>query len=265
MADAVDLKSTVERRMGSSPIQDIFDSKYLINLKEKIMCQFYSCIVLRDGTILDGSDHHTEIIAKYSSIYDLKDTDDVNRSWCRIEFVPTGSIFNLNSYRLIVDDLTQPIWLNREELRDRLINRLSKHLLIGEDRDILLNDWYLIKDCEIPTITNCRIIRMNNCTVDEVRDCRIFDITNSKMGALRRNYIGSVKDCTIDFMNNNVIGNMGTTKIRRLAHSHVSDQINRSNIEEVSHCSIYWVYDCTFGQVEDSIYSGQDIKVGEQK
>ena len=150
------------------------------------MCQFLSALVLRDGTILsreDVTDSHEILIKWYSQQgHDLRDDREFNSRFVRVEYAPkfAQDAGDLNNYRLVVDEQTEPAWFaaHSEEVA-RALRRKVKRCIVSDSRDLLIGGpWILTGDAIIGECHSARVVSMHDSSkIGAMHD-------SSKIGAM---------------------------------------------------------------------------------
>ena len=140
------------------------------------MCQFLSALVLRDGTILsreDVTDSHEILIKWYSQQgHDLRDDREFNSRFVRVEYAPkfAQDAGDLNNYRLVVDEQTEPAWFaaHSEEVA-RALRRKVKRCIVSDSRDLLIGGpWILTGDAIIGECHSARVVSMHDSSKVDV-------------------------------------------------------------------------------------------------
>ena len=129
------------------------------------MCQFLSCIVLRNGDLLwdPYTDSHEELIGAY----DLDDSKEpsINR-FVRVEYKPGDfkDYDNPKEYILKVDESQTPSWFEevKEAVEGKLQAIIKRIILKDVNKKCLLSGVYILTGkTEIKYLVNTRIFMMS--------------------------------------------------------------------------------------------------------
>ncbi len=138
------------------------------------MCEFFSCLVMRDGSIRWhwNSDSHSELIEHFG----LRDDKPFLQAFAKAELTPDWSsdaLLDAAQWTWRLDEPTRPDWLTNEiEAKAQSAARrvaASFILTAGEKRSLLDGTWILGGDARVIGIRGGRIIAMRgNAQVSEV-------------------------------------------------------------------------------------------------
>ena len=147
------------------------------------MCEFFSCILKKDGTVLWNNkkgelfidDSHEKIIEEYK----LDANKDETKTYIRVEITPKDDdIYNhkKGNWEIEIDEDTTPDWYTRnipkyeKQLMGALTTCFKKCFLINKKNVTLTQGIYFIKDSEITRIYGNTVIRrlQGSSTVQEM-------------------------------------------------------------------------------------------------
>jgi hypothetical protein len=137
------------------------------------MCNFFSCIVLKDGQVIwdAGIDSHEELI-KIAQVED-KTSDPAKLTFARVEIIPPdNNVFedDVKKWTLRIDQSITPNWWSKDHEKacyQSLKKCLSVVIIKGQEIDEINNKHGLyIKDSTIQVIKNSIIKNMANSTVN---------------------------------------------------------------------------------------------------
>jgi hypothetical protein len=145
----------------------------------KKMCDFFSCIVRKNGEVLFDADvdSHEELKKKFK----LDDTKTGELGWLGVELTPTdGSIFSdIATWKIKVHELSsEMVWWNRnaktfeKKIRDAAAEVYVSRVLAGQKIDTLMQGRYFLKDCDVKALKGSVSIKemCGSSTVQEMWD-----------------------------------------------------------------------------------------------
>ena len=125
------------------------------------MCNFFSCLVKKNGDILwdPDLDSHEDLVA----LFELKDTNQFRPSFARAEFVPPEDhklIGNVKKWVLGVDESVKPDWFDDDVIREKL-ETLVSGFIVKKNRKLLTGGpWILVGKTKVDKAINARIVAM---------------------------------------------------------------------------------------------------------
>jgi len=127
------------------------------NLKLKIMCNFKSAIVLKNGDLLHSpwTDNHEDLI----DLFQLND-NTLRQNFVRVEYNPIGEIDELSKYNLKIDESNIPDWFEKvKEKAERKLAVIVKNMIVKDNKKILIGNAFIVcGNAKIKNIKTARII-----------------------------------------------------------------------------------------------------------
>ena len=162
------------------------------------MCKFLSAIVTNKEEIIcmpEYTDSHEDLI-------DAHELNDNGTAFVRVEFAPEndGELAEIDKYKFKLDELARPKWFSPEmeaRVAANLRERVSRMILIGVKRKLLLGGCWILKNCEIVIIQSARILLIIDAEITTVGgNAKITNMwNNAKITDVRDNVkIASVRD-----------------------------------------------------------------------
>jgi hypothetical protein len=138
------------------------------------MCNFLSAIVLRNGDVLSApelTDAHSELI-EYFGLAEVSNSECSH--FAKVEFTPSGALWEADKYALSVDEPTAPIWW--DEVKDGVESKLRsqiERMIVRDHRRLLLGGCWIV--CGEANVGNAK-----NGTLKAVSDsARVGSVSGS--------------------------------------------------------------------------------------
>jgi len=132
------------------------------------VCNFLSAIIFKDGTILcdpEHTDSHRDLL----EAADIADNKPKQERFVKVEYLPGDDPFDVNGYKLQVDQDHVGDWFNPDAVTEQLKKRVESMIIVGEEKPLLLGGCWLIKDCRIKKVLNCRVICLGDATIETLQ------------------------------------------------------------------------------------------------
>ena len=143
------------------------------------MCQFKSAIVLKNGDVLHNEfiDSHEDII----TINGLK--DNKTESFVRVEYLPTGELWEIGKYKLSVDEPQTPEWFDKvKDKAERKLKAIINRMIISVDTPMVVGRRIIVKP-------GVKILSIRQTVIDVLyKDSRVNVMWgNSQVNVMRGN------------------------------------------------------------------------------
>ena len=134
------------------------------------MCNFWSCIVLKDKTVISeiGIDNHHELV----EMFNLEDSSDIRSQlkFAKVEIVPPENdpFKPISEWKFEVDERVKPEWFSpaHEDVCWIRLKEVLKEVLITEDvAELTGRKGLFLKDCVVGKLTNSVVQKMFNSSV----------------------------------------------------------------------------------------------------
>jgi hypothetical protein len=125
------------------------------------MCQFFSCLVNKNGDVLWDRDlsSHEDLV----ELFGLRDNNKFRPGFARVEFTPPTDhklVANVKKWVLKVDESVKPDWFDDVVVREKL-EELVSNFIVKKNRKLLVGGpWILVGKTKIDKAVNARIIAM---------------------------------------------------------------------------------------------------------
>jgi hypothetical protein len=179
------------------------------------MCQFFSCLVLRNGDVLwhEATDSHRLLFEWFG----IPETTNCEHA-IRVECVPGYDPGDVASYTFGVDETSTPIWWEEiAETAKRKVRAIVASMIVRDERKLLLGGkWILVDGAKVGEANGAQIVSLRGnsrvgllsgfSSVGDLRDNSRVDILsckssvgmlldNSRIGTLRdKSRVGDLRD-----------------------------------------------------------------------
>jgi hypothetical protein len=168
------------------------------------MCKFMSAIVVKktDGIEIICHPEHTDSHDDLIKFAQLRETDVAERSYCKIEYVPQGKVWEIDNYKLEVDEARDPGWWadKKDEVKERL-DAILKVALI--DRPFHLGGLHICNG------TTCIVkgsrVFAENSTVEALGNSTVEAWGNSTVKAWGNSTVKAWENSTVEALGNSTV------------------------------------------------------------
>jgi hypothetical protein len=178
------------------------------------MCNFFSCIVTKNGDVLWDPmlDSHETIIEKYEGDHDLTDDtcDKSELKFARIEITPPNNdVFKpISEWDFKIDQSITPDWWSefyKKSAIDVLEKFMKSAIKIGQEIKLLSDGRFFVNDCKIDEINNCMVVlcggtvnAIRGGTVNEIRGGTVNAIWGGTVNAIRGGTVNAIRGGTVN-------------------------------------------------------------------
>ena len=124
----------------------------------------------------NGGLFHHELITSHEELIDYFGINDsllhgIRQDFVRIEFLPEKELWDIENYRLSLDEENAPEWYESliPEVTEKLKGIIQKMIITG-DKKCIIGGGYILKDAKVDYISNCIIYAIYNTNNGEMRD-----------------------------------------------------------------------------------------------
>lgn len=126
------------------------------------MCNFLSAIVMRNGDVLcdpEHTDSHEDLLV----MHNIWDTRTQQNKFVRVEFLPpedSSTTLDLSTWKLQVDQASQPEWFDEDKVKETLLARVQRMIVVDKRPLLLGGCWILADGAQITDAISARIFLM---------------------------------------------------------------------------------------------------------